>query len=515
MNNSSVSKLESLVNFCNNKLYKRKVIILVGKLGIYISALKKDQILRSIFIKYTNRNSKKLYQHFLNKYKKWNITFLIDHNSCKLKHEMLPIVTSIIESSPVESFIDENYSSDDIVAHNVYEITNQNGEMWNSCIASIPLTPPISDLLQYVLTNSFKYSGSYFLSLEFNNITEKLLQKSYGTQFSDYLQIFVTITESSGIKLIAKYKQNIMNDKTILYPSDKSDMYVQGTIEQAITDQLLFYKGYIEKLKLKVCIISLADNALQKLISGLKFDDCTIVLLESDNVGKKRSNRFQDNSLIKSFNNSNAHLALNKSLRSLTQFTFINNIIFKPMIILSLGITLTLANIKYKTFQVHTKTTNLNHKYYALSKEYRNMQKKYPNIENINDLIDLYNLENMINKPAVTPLNDLKNLLTSTRHPKVELSDIKWKIVDSQNLSSPEKKVNILVDYFYRFKDLESLSYIEITNRYANYLKYIFPKYEINYIKVPRKGMQNINKTTMPIHIVINGTIRDGNNNDR
>ena len=429
MNNLNISKLESLVNFCNNKLYKRAVIILVGKLGLYISALKHNRVKQSIFIKYTNKNSKTLYQNFFKKYKKWHITFLIDHNNCRLKHEMLPVVTSIIEGNPVESFIDENYEADTIVAYNIYEITHQNGEIWNSCIASIAFSPPISELLEYVLSNSLKYSGSYFLSLETSSIIEKLLQETPFTDCCNNLQIFITITQSSGIKLIAKYKQNIMHDETIDYPPGKSDMYIQGTIEQTISDQLIFYKDYIKKLKLKVSIILLVDDALQKLLSDLKFDNCTIVALnQHKSLGKKRG-RFQDDILIQNFNRSNTHLALNKSLKSLTQLSFVNSLIFKPLIILALVLIATLANIKFKSFSIREKTSQLNQKYYALSEEYRNIQKRYPNIKNINDLIDLHNLENIINTPAITPFADLKNLFTVTNHPRLEISNIKWNII--------------------------------------------------------------------------------------
>ena len=49
----------------------------------------------------------------------------------------------------------------------------------------------------------------------------------------------------------------------IEYPKDKSDMYVQGTIEQTITDKLIYYKSFIEKLNLQTCVITLSDKKLK------------------------------------------------------------------------------------------------------------------------------------------------------------------------------------------------------------------------------------------------------------
>ena len=69
------------------------------------------------------------------------------------------------------------------------------------------------------------------------------------------MQIFVVILDSCGIKIVAKYKQDIRIIKNIEYPFDKSDMYVQGTIEQEVNDCLISLKAYIKRVNLKVCMI--------------------------------------------------------------------------------------------------------------------------------------------------------------------------------------------------------------------------------------------------------------------
>ena len=58
--------------------------------------------------------------------------------------------------------------------------------------------------------------------------------------------------------------------KELKYPSD---MYIKGTIEQAVSDKLLFYKEYIKKLNLQICVIFLVDTPLKVLLNELTFDE--------------------------------------------------------------------------------------------------------------------------------------------------------------------------------------------------------------------------------------------------
>jgi hypothetical protein len=162
MSNHNPSKLEFLVKFFNNIFHRRKLIVFIGVNGIIMATLKWQKIEDSIFISNIDAHKKKKYHRFLNKYKKYYITFLLDNKECVLKHEIMPIFSSLIKTNPVDKFISENYAASDIVAYNVYRIDNQDGEIWNSCIASVPFRAPISKLLKYVINNSFKYSGVYF-----------------------------------------------------------------------------------------------------------------------------------------------------------------------------------------------------------------------------------------------------------------------------------------------------------------------------------------------------------------
>lgn len=354
----------------------------------------------------------------------------------------------------------------------------------------------------------------YFLSLELKTIIERILQKTKNTECSDHLQVFVTITEASNIRIAVKYKNNIMDEQVIDYPHDKSNEYIQGTIEQTVSDKLLAYKEYIEQLQLNSCVIFLVDSTLKELLSKSEFTNAkTITLSRADlsQSGKYKESRFQDNLLFEIFDNFNTHLALNAPLKSVTKLTLINNIIFKPLIALQLGVIITLAALKYQTIIIKTETEHLNQKYYSLSQEYRDIKKRHPNIRNISDLADLYNFETILSKSSVTPFTQLKHLLASS-YRNLRITNINWKVLDPQNINLPQSHVNISLDIVYEGKQNSIVKGIETLNEYANHLKTYFSGYTIVYKRDTKHIRQVAKKTIIPAHITIDGTLRSSIN---
>src|SRR5690606_21617492 len=120
-----------------------------------------------------------------------------------------------------------------------------NGEVWETLIASSPYTDNIRRLIEYVIYNSFRLEGVYFLALEFEHIISALVAEKGFTEYGNHFQIFVTITEASGIRVSTKYKKNILDDTYVQFPADKSDLYILGVIDNVIEDKLIKYKSYI------------------------------------------------------------------------------------------------------------------------------------------------------------------------------------------------------------------------------------------------------------------------------
>ena len=174
----------------------------------------------------------------------------------------MPMLQSIIKSNPIEKFIQDNYKPEDIIAYNVHNIetSHVNGEIWETVMASSPYATPTSQLLEFVIYNSFEFNGIYFLSLEFETIINAILAEKHNTKFQNDFQIFATITETSGIRIAIKYKKHVLDEVTISFPSDKSDLYIAGTIEQAISDKILKYKTELSDENVRVLLRYATDK---------------------------------------------------------------------------------------------------------------------------------------------------------------------------------------------------------------------------------------------------------------
>jgi hypothetical protein len=509
MSTENSSKLEFIVNMLKNLFHKKNIIIFLGKNGIMLCALRNNKVHEHLFIEYGLEQYHQKYREFLLTYKAYPITLLLDHNECELDHEMLPILNSLIKVNPVEKFISEKYQPEDIVAYNIYEIDNNNGEVWNTCIATTPFLSPLSDILNYIIKGSFKYSGIYFLSLELGTIIDRILHDTANLDHLEQLQIFTIITKASNIRIIVKYKNNIMSEKTIEFPYDKSDLYLTGTIEQAISDKLLFYKQYIKTLKQQPCIIFLVDNALKSLVSGLKFENCNILPLSGDDlnfVSHNANDRFQDSVLIELFNNTPTHMASNKSLKTIAKYTLINRTAFKPVIAIISGMILTLCFLKYQAIGIQSEANDLNKQYYKLAEEYREVQKRNPKLSNVSDLLEMYNLQNIIARQSLTPLEHHK-ILTLTQHKNLKLKNLSWKLVNPLLVDFSQSDLLISLDITYQGSLDSTLEGIEIINGYANHVKVNFQNFHINFTKHSDDIKEVARKVTIPAHFSIEGKV--------
>ncbi len=519
------NQFKNFITIIKNIFYQQNMVIFVGQKGITIGAYYRHNIINNIFIEHQNSDKNKLYKTFLKKYKNFQISFLLDCKECQLTHEFIPMFESLIKSNPVEKFIDENYKPQDIIAYNIYNIDRTTTTVYETTIASSPYTTDINEILEFLIYNSFKLDGVYFLSLEFESIIDKILETKNLEEHKDDFHILVTITKARDIRIAMKHQKNIMDTVTSEFPSDKSDMYIVGTIEQMITDSILRYRGYIKALNLKICLIAACDETLCELISeSTTFKDYTIItytstIPEKNNTGAnnkskitttnnaKNSNHFQDDLILELVTRTKQYPALNEVLRSIEKLTSINLIVFKPFIAVIIALILVLGAFKYREYVDKKETKNLNNKYYSLSEQYRAIKKRHPNVENITNLVDLYNFQNMLKANPYIPSEALEKII-NIKIPNVQIDEVLWRIIESD---SSKKSIILTINIKYK----NSNKNIDLANSALNdYLKKIessFPKDNVKYIKKP-EDIMNINRElVVPANIIIKKNVWNNN----
>jgi len=432
---------------------KKNIIVFLGNKGLFLSAFSSDKLLDKLFIPFEEQIYLSLYKNFLNKFPKSDVYFLLDGSECKMRHDQIPILQSIVKIDPIKQFIDGYFDKEDIVAHCVYEIVSQPSEIWSALIMSCPLKASLSNIVSCVIENRFlNFKGMYFLALELQVIINKIIQNIENNKYAEYFQICAFVTQASGIKFIIKHKNNIITIKNVEYPFDKTASYVQGIIEQEINDCFILFKNYISNLNKEVCIILIVDEELKALLEKTNFEDHPIVFIPSNDILNKpnlEDNRLIDTNISKLFLEYKNFPASNNYFKSIKKLSAVKNLTFRLSGTLLIILILVACIIKYNTNQNYKDINFINEKYYVTNQEYDNIRYKYPYIKNTTSLADLYVVEKLLEAPVPLPFELLEKLII-TLNSSFKVKEIKWELTNIDNILLVSKRhllIKLLLNY--------------------------------------------------------------------
>jgi hypothetical protein len=546
--------IKILRNFIIFFLRKKNIIMLMGDKGVFLCALVNNKIIDSLFVSSEDQSNIDSYKEFFNKFKKFNISLLLNGSECELHHELVPILGSIVKSKPVKNFIQENFAKDDIVAHYVYDVQTSPSEVWNTLIASTPYKPNLGKLVEYLLSNkSKKFKGIYFLALEFRVIIDKIIEDTEDGKYTEYLQIFICVLAIEGIKLIVKHRGNIIAIRRFDYPLDKSELYIQGVLEQEVSDCLIASRIYIDNLNLKVCIIFVVDDNLKSLLEKSSFNQHQIIYKSSNsllddrsisqllyaqgseeggqskpieqkvtsptanslanlpvevdfsNISNKKhpNSRFSDYLIIKLFNAQKSFSASNEYLESIHKINLISSLIFKPLIALMIILICGAAIIKIKTLENYKKLAILYSQYLSTEQDYYNSKQQYPYIQNATNLADLYVFEALLQVPTPTPFDLFEKLLTNLSS-NFHLEWINWQMVnlDKILLSSGQSiEIAILLKFISNNMSLEDSK--KLLEQQVTNLAKILNDMDVKFTIISDQILELHNRVIIPVSVTI------------
>ncbi|MFY9589344.1 hypothetical protein [Rickettsia endosymbiont of Halotydeus destructor] len=483
--------------------YRKNIVILFGNKGIFLSAFIRDKLAESLFVPFSDSIDLNLYKSFFHKFKNFDVFFLLDGPDCKMRHDSIPILKSLVKIDPIERFIDGYFNKDDITAHYIYKISTIPSEIWSTLIMSSPCVPPLSDVVKGVLeTRSLNFKGIYFLALEFKAIIDNIIKNTEQNKYTDYFQICVFILEASGIKFIIKYQNNIISTQTFEYPPDKSESYIQGIIEQELTDCLLLYKNYISNLKNEVCIIFIVGNELQILLQQSNFENHPMIFVPVNEILNEPaliSGKFLDTNISKLFIKYKKFQAVNANLKTIKKLNFVSSLIFKLFTLGMLILLFIAAIIKYQVLKNNKEVLFFSEKYYATTQNYNEIKRKYPYIQNTTNLADLYVIEKLLEMPVILPFELITKLDSAFK-----IKEIKWELIDVDNtllISKRQLGIKILLEFITNNLSLEDS--MKNLNNHINDIHNILNQGDIDFIvTISKNSIINISdRIVIPLFI--------------
>lgn len=492
---------------------KQHLTILIGKEGVTISIIKNNILLDQLFLSNKDKINISNYTRILKKYRATPITILLDTNTCILKHETMPIIQSIIDTNPIDEYLYSNIPDDNLVAYNIYKISYIKGETWDSTVMTTSYSGIISKLLNYLIINSYRFQGAYFLVLEFEKIIDYLMQITGNDQYDSHIQFFVTITKASGLRIIVKHDKDIMYEKHIEYPKRKSIKYIQGTIEQLISDSLDIFKHYIKKQKAKTCLIILSTEELKELFTQIDFAVSNTILLSHKDINQNELIIDQsvdqlehfDHLLIDICSNTKKYKIYNIFLKKFAKLNRLNNLIFIPFILIILAFSTAIATLKYHQLNFHHQNTIIKKQYLKLHNQYKDTKKKYGNIEHFDDLVDFYILKlSLQNLKILSPIKELEIIdkipqeINCAKSTEIIFNKIEWSIVQHDMNNNPYNiQINMNLNFDFINNSIYPENDAQALTCYLNNIKSHFKNSKI------QTSQDYFNKRQLPTKVII------------
>jgi hypothetical protein len=193
------------------------------------------------------------------------------------------------------------------------------------------------------------------------------------------------------------------------------------------------------------------------------------------------------------------YLASNKSLKSITTLATLNSLLFKPLFLIAAGIVIFLSFLKYQSVLTQKETMRVNNQYYLLSEQYRNIKKRYPEINNITNLVELYNLEKLVSVKSLNPSDFLKKLF-SINTPNIEVIGINWY---TEDINVNNKKILLTFDLVYLSEKKERKVAEDAFRDCVNKITMLFQDYQVTYT-IEYDGIIELPKLlTIPARIIL------------
>lgn len=480
------------------------VVIVLSNEGLSFTAFKNNEVIDRLFVSIDHQNSIDSYKYFLKKYRKFHISIARDDSKCELIHKTVPVLQSIFEVNPAEQFIKEYYNSSDIIAYNIYNIDNKIEEIWSTLIVKAPCDQPLVNLINHIFDNSLRLTGIYYLLLEFISIIDKILILTNNIQFANFVQIFCYISRSNSIKFIVKYRNNTIASKSIPYPIDKSELYVQGIIEQEIDDYSIHFKKYVYENDTKICAIFLVNRVLHELLKKSSSETLQYICVATTDVSHIISEDLSesaDDLINKLFLDNKNFLASNQNIRTINKMKRVHSVIFKPLNILIITLIIISSLTKLVIDENIKKYKILNNENYRILQEYRKIKLQFPTIDDVSDLVDFHTLTVMLKVPKITPIEFLRKFSYQSNE-NIRLDQIQWYCDSSNDLGRNIAPVEIKLSLKFIALNSSIEESLNKLNLYTKYLQEYFSEYSVSSKFENEQIMSFLDRVEIPLLLI-------------
>lgn len=478
---------------------KRNLIIFIGDKNSYMSAFQKDVLIDHISIKDSEYESDK-YIKFLDNYRKYRVSLIIDNSSVALNYADIPISQGISYEDPALEFISKKFPKETLVSYNIYNTTKSEQEIWNTIFASIELKSLLSNIVNYTSSNRFNINGIYFFLLNAPIFSRNILNQ-IGIKPESDLQILITTSNTTQIHLIVSDGGNIISNNIFDAQKDKGDEYMQGIIEQAVIDILISLKNYMHHNQVKPHLMILAHESLKNLlINKSKFDVSQVVIISSRDIAFPSAINIEEDDVVDVtlsylMNKKLSYNATNDVVNEYTRLHEFNKFLSAPWYFLVVIIVLTVSAVQIRASIKNKEAARLNQKFYILSEEYRDLRKEYPDIPNLEQLVNFYYAEKNLTINQQPPFEDVSKI-TNYMSKNFVIYKIHWELGN-------DYRSYIIINAKYRIASLDQPSTANSLESEIEAIQALLPRKVVRFKYNTNEIVSSGGFVTIPTQIII------------
>lgn len=490
----NINKLNNSLQVFYNKIKTSWLYFYIGDIGLNIIYYKNNKPEDSHFCNIDDISKDDSLMAFLKKYKNSNAKFLVNSKDITINHESFTVFNTFSKLNPIDKFCETNFQKSDIYSYNIYKIDKDHTDVWKSVICVCPFNQIIERCFHLINDNSITFSGIYLYQTTIIDIAYEIAKKN-NLNLEDYIYTTTSISSVNGINFTIHHGKNILSSVNVDYPHDKSQEYIQGIIEQNISDLWIALKSYCENSESAKANIYILPTQIKELISNNKNDEQYINLFDESSY---ENSSFSDSNILNYLLNSTIFQSTSKLLKNHFFYNQINNMLFKPLY-LSIAIIFLYMIITVKdNYFINSSIINTYSNYFNINEKIRLTGEKYPTVENISQLVDLYIINNSLERKKHLPFNFIEDFLKFNNNEN-EINKIKWIIDLDSNIPIFKITMNVMLDNSLKHNKLPELDkkIMELKNKYNDL--------DITLSRLPNKNSDDITSDKLGIKIIARG----------
>ncbi|MDX1924082.1 MAG: hypothetical protein SFT91_02495 [Rickettsiaceae bacterium] len=371
---------------------------------------------------------------FISRHKNVTAKFLINTKDVIQEKISMPSLGGFTQIDPIQNYCMTHIHKDHLCSYLVYSVNKEQSEIWKGVVCHTSINEKISQCFDILRENYIPYFGSYFYNIASTRVASAIATENK-INLSNYIYTFTAILDENEILISINHNSNMLSSIRAEYPKGKSDEYVQGVIEQNISDLWIKYKTYVQREELMKVNIYLVNEDLKRLISNAKNNTDLYIFGETS----EKLNPIHI--FFKYFQSSKQIPATSLETRTYKRYRQFNSMFFQPFYFAFICVMAYMVSVKFQTYRYQEQASILYQEYNILSNKINDSKKNFAGVDNIIQFADLCHAHQKFTNENPRPFTDMRYYYNTLKS-QFDITRLKWVNDDRSHLSIIDIKLN-------------------------------------------------------------------------